>query len=94
MRIHPNFPREPGASWSSPAADARGSKPANGVSSLTYTQARAVSVLPFASTGTGASSPQARAVSNSASSRLQARSACASWYTAESGGHQPCRVPA
>ena len=39
-------------------------------------------------------SAQARAVSNSASSRLHARSACASWYTAESGGHQPCSVPA
>ena len=42
----------------------------------------------------GRSVTQARAVSNRASSRLQARSACASWYTAESGGHQPCRVPA
>ena len=39
-------------------------------------------------------SRQARAVSNRTSNRLQARSACASLYTAESGGHQPCRVPA
>ena len=42
----------------------------------------------------GAPSAHARVVSNRASSRLQARSACASLYTAESGGHQPCRVPA
>ena len=41
-----------------------------------------------------APSPYAKVVSNRASSRLQARSACASLYTAESGGHQPCRVPA
>ena len=42
----------------------------------------------------GTPSAHARAVSNRASNRLQARSACASLYTDESGGHQPCRVPA
>ena len=37
-----------------------GSAPPNGASSLTYTQVRAVSVLPFASTGIGVSSPCSR----------------------------------